>query len=221
MKMKNSLAVLFLLFSAIPSLFAESSTFTFSSDTTRAVLARGKERTVLSGNAVILSDTTEITADRIELYGDDFRYASCTGGVTAKDSEKGIILACENLFYDREEERMVVTGYGEMQDQKNELVVKGGFFEDNGKENITVIEIGVRILKIADDREMACRAEYARYERDNDLLILSGMPEVFWKDDYYSASRITINLETDEIELQGKVSGSVSADEEKKGPEDD
>ena len=43
---------------------------------------------------------------------------------------------------------------------------------------------------------------------------MSGMPEVFWKDDYYSASRITINLETDEIELQGKVSGSVSTEEE-------
>jgi len=212
--MKNKLLFLFLFLSILWCLHAENTSFTFSSDTTRAVLAKGKERTVLSGNAVILSETTEIKAEKIELYGDDFRYASCTGSVSAKDSEKGILLVCENLFYDREDERMIVTGYGEMEDQKNELVVKGGFFEDNGKENITIIEIGVRILKIADDQEMACRAEYARYERDEDLLILSGMPEVYWKDDYYSASRITINLETDEIELQGKVSGSVKAEEE-------
>jgi len=214
--MRNNPCILFLilfLVSGFP-LSAENSSFSFSSDTTRAVLAKGKERTVLSGNAVIRSDTTEIKAEKIELYGEDFRYATCTGGVTARDTEKGIILSCENLFYDREEERMVVSGYGEMQDQKNELVVKGGFFEDNGKENITIIEIGVRILKIADGQEMACRSEYARYERDEDLLILSGMPEVYWKDDYYSASRITIDLETDEIELQGKVSGSVSVNEE-------
>lgn len=217
--MKNSFCTLLLFLSALCLLPAETSSFTFSSDTTRAVLARGKERTILSGNAVILSDTMEIRADRIELYGDSFRYASCTGGVSAADSEKGILLVCEDLFYDREDKRMIVAGYGEMQDQKNELVVKGGFFEDKGDENITIIEIGVRILTVADGREMACRSEYARYERDNDLLILSGMPEVYWKDDYYSASRITINLETDEIELQGKVTGSVSADEEKKGEE--
>ena len=211
---KINLLPLFLCLGALVCAAADNNTFTFSSDTTQAVLAKGKERTVLSGNAVIFSDTTEIRADTIELYGEDFRYASCSGNVTARDEEKGIALRCDTLFYDRDEEKMVVTGYGEMQDQKNEMVVKGGFFEDDGIENITIIEIGVRILKIADGKEMACRSEYARYERDEDLLILSGMPEVFWKDDYYSASRITINLETDEIELQGKVSGSVSTEEE-------
>ncbi|MBN2050155.1 MAG: hypothetical protein JW760_06895 [Spirochaetales bacterium] len=211
---KNSILLAGFFILLLAPLSAETSSFSFSSDTTRAVLAKGKERTILSGNAFIHSENTEIKADSIELYGEDFRYASCAGKVTAFNREKGIIMTCENLFYDREEERMIITGYGEMQDQKNELVVKGGFFEDNGNENITIIEIGVKILKIAEGKEMVCRAEYARYERDKDILILSGMPEVYWKDDHYSAARITINLETDEITLEGKVSGSVSTQEQ-------
>ena len=158
MKRINLLPLLFCL-GGLVCAAADNNTFTFSSDTTQAVLAKGKERTILSGKRCHIFRHTEIRADTIELYGEDFRYASCSGNVTARDEEKGIVLRCDTLFYDRDEEKMVVTGYGEMQDQKNEMMVKGGFFEDDGMENITVIEIGVRILKIADGKEMACRSD--------------------------------------------------------------
>ena len=109
---------------------------------------------------------------------------------------------------------MTINGYAEMVDQKNEVVVKGSFFENHGKDNITIIQIGVRILKASEDESMTCRSEYARYNRDKNTLELSGMPVVFWKDDEYRATRITINLDTDEINLTGEVSGTIRSEEE-------
>ena len=46
-----------------------------------------------------------------------------------------------------------------MADLKNEMVVKGGFIEDRDKEQLTIVQIGVRIFK----KDIVCRAEFARY----------------------------------------------------------
>jgi lipopolysaccharide export system protein LptA len=185
-------------------------TFTFKSERMSTVVAEGQERTLLSGNARIVSNETRIEADEIELFGDESRYAVCSGDVTVKDEQQGILLTCDELFFDRERELSRVNGYCEMIDQKNELVVKGGFLENYGEEEITIIQIGVRILK----EDMSCRSEFARYRRKDDTLELSGMPYVFWKGDEYQASRIIINLDTDEIRLEGEVQGTITTEEE-------
>jgi len=210
----SSFALLLLL---VPFSFTWGDSFTFSADRMSTILAKGKERTLLSGNARIVSDSTEITAGEIELFGSNSRYALCSNAVTVKDSEKGIILRCENLFYDRENDLSRVEGYAEMEDQKNELVVKGGFLEHFGDDEMTIIQIGVRILQ----EDMACRSEFARYRRDKEILELSGMPFVYWKGDEYRASRIIINLDTDEIKLEGEVSGTVTSEEEEEEEEPD
>ncbi len=206
--------VLFIVLSALgaPGLFGAED-FTFSSDRMSTIIAKGRERTLLSGNARIVSDTTEITAEEIELFGDESRYALCYGNVTVIDDEKGIKLTCDELFYDREIDLSRIDGYSEMIDQKNEIVVKGGFLEHFGDDDITIVQIGVRILK----EEMACRSEFARYKREEDLLELSGMPYVYWKGDEYRASRIIINLDTDEIRLEGEVTGTITTEDEEEG----
>ena len=107
---------------------------------------------------------------------------------------------------------MTISGYAEMIDQKNEIVVKGNYFENRAKENITIIQIGVRILKASDNDSMTCRSEYAKFNREKEILDLSGMPVVFWKDDVYQATKITINLETDDITLTGEVSGTIKTE---------
>ena len=76
--------------------------FEFSSNKTSIELSKGKEMTVLEGNARILSGQTLINANRIELFGENFRYALCSGQVRVRDSKQGIYLKCENLFFDRE-----------------------------------------------------------------------------------------------------------------------
>lgn len=210
MFLKKSRAALLLLLLLSSTLWGEGETFRFSSDKTTAVLTKGKERTLLQGNAVIVSGTTTIKANRIELYGSDFRYADCSGGVRVTDSQKGLIITCQAMFYDRKEEITRIEGYVEMIDLDNEIVAKAGFLENYGKEDLSILQIGVRILK----EDMACRSEYARYRRDVDILELSGMPVVFWKGDEYRASRIIINLDTDEISLEGEVMGSITSGKE-------
>lgn len=210
---KPGLMIIVFLFTLTSS---RADTFSFSGDSMTTVLARGKERTVLTGNAVIISDNTEIHAEEIVLYGEDSRFAQCSGRVEVTDTVKGIYLQSENLFYDRDIDLCRVEGYAEMEDQKNELIIKGGYLENFGDDDITIIQIGVRILK----EDMACRAEFARFRRDEEILELSGMPYVYWKGDDYRASRIIINLESDEIRLEGEVQGTVITEEEKNGKDE-
>lgn len=198
------------LFLSVLTVSGWTDTFTFSADRMNTVLAKGKERTLLSGNAEIISRNTVITADEIEIYGSDSQFALCRGKVKVKDEEKGIILYCEDLFYDRKNDISRIEGYVEMEDQKNELVIKGGFLEHFGEEDITIIQIGVRILK----KDMASRSEFARFKREEEILELSGLPFVFWKGDEYRAARIIINLDTDEIRLEGEVRGTVTTEKD-------
>lgn len=184
-------------------------TLSWQAESQRASIADGKEYMILSGNAKIQSGSTEIEADEIEASGDNWRYVFCRGSVEVYDAERGIRLQSENLFYDRELEITRIDGYTEMQDLTNEVVVKGGFFEYLGQEELVVIQIGVRMIKITEDSELTCRAELARYRRDTETLELTGVPRVTRNDDEYSASRITINLETDEIILEEGVRGSI------------
>jgi lipopolysaccharide export system protein LptA len=186
------------------------SEFSFSGDSTSLEMQEGKRRTLLSGNARISSDKTSIRADSIELYGEGFRFARCNGNVETEERGKEIHLSSRTLFYDREKELLKIEGYNEMVDRKNELVAKSGYLEHRGEEDVTIFQIGVRILKAAEDTKMVCRGEFARYEREENRLTLSGMPEVRWKDDLYKATRIIINLDSDEIRLEGDVEGTVT-----------
>jgi len=213
--MMKTRVLLLLLLAAVPVFMpAAEDRFSFSADRTEAILSQGKERTILSGRAEVTTGGTRISADRIELYGKDFRFVLCSGAVTVLDEEQGFILNCRDLFFDRETELARVQGYSEMLDQKQNMVVKGSFLENRGKENITVVQIGVRILREDDEGTMVCRAEYARYDRDAEQLELSGTPRITWKGDDYAATRISVNLNTDEIVLEGKVSGTVTPEEE-------
>lgn len=207
--------MIFLLLSAGP-LAAE--TFEFSSDRTSIVFAEGRERTVLSGSARILSDQTEILADRIEIFGEDFRYAGAEGNVRVRDLERGIRLESRSLFFDREEDIIRAEGSAVMEDLDNELVVKGGIIEHRSEEELSTVQVGVRIL----GEDLTARSEFARYQRDSQSLELSGLPVVFWKGDEYRASRIVMNIESEEITLQGEVRGSVTAaDDEAEGADSD
>jgi lipopolysaccharide export system protein LptA len=189
-------------------LFAE--VFHFSGNRVRTVFAKGKEHTLLSGNARVISDDNNITADSIELYGKDNTYVLCNGNVRLINTKKGTDLTCEKMFYDRKLKKSRVQGNAVMVDRENQLVVKGGFIEDNEEQEITIIEIGVRILK----EDMVCRSEFARYFRKEKKLELSGMPLVNWKGDEYRASKIYIDLDKDEITLEGDVSGELTPEEQ-------
>ena len=187
-----------------------SETFEFSSDSFSTVMARGREYTVLTGNAEIISDSTVIKSGRIELYGDEYKYARCSGRVGMEDNEKGIRINADSMVFNRKDDITRFEGGIVLEDLKNEVIVKGSYMEYSGDTETVIIQIGVRIFK--DD--MVSRSEFARYIRNDDILELSGMPLVYWKGDEYKALKITINLDSDEIFLEGSVSGTIYTEDE-------
>jgi len=205
----GTITFLILLLSAAVSLRADESLF-FSADSTIARFAEGREQTELSGNALVETENLLIKADRIELFGENFRYLRCSGDIQLENRKQDFLIRSSDLFVDREREISRIEGYAEMEDGANGLLIRGGFFEDRGdEEGVTLIQMGVRIMKISDGEVMICRSEFARYFREEKVLELSGLPRVDWKGDVYQASRILVDLETDEIRLEGQVTGTV------------
>ncbi len=189
----------------------EKGRFEISSEKTTIKLTEGQERTVLTGNAKVTTGSTDIYAERIELYGKDFAYASCSGNVSVRDNSKGIYLRCEELFYDRNKKISRIEGYAEMLDKENNMVVKGNYLQDDTEKEMTLIQIGVRIVK----EDIVCRAESAKYDRKNKILELTGKPLVIKDGDEYRAMRIVLNVKTDEISLEGSVSAKMSQENDK------
>ena len=203
-----------LLFVAVAPVAGE--TFEFSSDRTSIVFAEGRERTVLSGNARVVSDRTVIEAETIEIFGEDFRYATAEGTVRVEDLDRGIRLESHTLFFDREADILRAEGSAVMEDLDNELVVKGDVIEHRTEEELSTVQVGVRIL----GEDLTARGEFARYQRETQELELSGLPVVFWKGDEYRASRIVMNIDTEDISLQGEVRGSVTTQEQEADSEE-
>jgi lipopolysaccharide export system protein LptA len=184
-----------------------SDPISFSADKVRSVFASGREETILTGHASIKTGDIEIQADAIRLYGAKQRYIESTGSVSLRDNKRQVNLAGDGVFYDRESEILKVNGNAVMEDFKNEMVVRGGILESRNKENISIIQVGVRVFK----KDIIARSEMLVYRRDEDMVELSGLPVVNKKKDEYRASIITINLKTEEIQLTGRVQGNVQA----------
>ena len=206
-----ALAIAALAFAAAGGTAFGAETFTYSGDSVRATLAKGSERAVLTGHATVRSNDVLISADEIELLGEDFTVAIATGSVHVADAKRGIDLNAANLWYDRTAKIARIRGSAEMTDLENEIVVKGGFLEDRDEEGLTIIQIGVRIFR----KDLVCRSEFAKYWRDKKILELTGMPWVSRKGDEYRATKITVNLDTEEIVLEGSVQGTAAVEEEK------
>lgn len=202
------LLLLLLLVGVGGSSFAD--TFSFSGDRTEVVLTEGRERTLLQGNAVVQSDAIELRADEIELSGENFRYAESLGRVAVYDSERSVRISAATLRFDRETENSLASGAVIIEDEENELLLKGEHLETREGGDLIFVQSAVRVLK----EDLTARAQFLRYRRNEEILELSGFPVVFWKGDEYRATRIVLNLETDEIEMQGQVQGEIVVEDE-------
>jgi lipopolysaccharide export system protein LptA len=184
-------------------------TFTFKADRMSGGRVSGKEITVLTGNAEVRSDTLVLRAGRIELQGEDNQFIDCAGDVWGLEEEKNILFQTDRLRYDRKLKIARLEGNSSLEDRENEIVATGRFIEYDDRNEITVFQISVRLFK--DD--LVCRSEYAVYRRQAKLLDLSGFPVVFKKSDEFRADRIRVDLETDDVSMEGSVSGSIQEKE--------
>jgi lipopolysaccharide export system protein LptA len=179
--------------------------FTFKADRMSGSRASGREITLLLGSAEVRSDNLILQADRIELQGEDNEFIDCSGHVRGRDDEQGIVFITDRLRYDRTLKIARLEGDSTLEDIKNEVVVRGRFIEYNDETGTAVIQVSVRIFK----DELVCRSEYALYRRNEKTLDLSGFPVVYKKDDEFRSERMQVDLETEDIVMEGAVSGSI------------
>jgi len=192
-----------LLLGPLPDLAAD--TFHFKADRMSGGKATGREITLLSGNAEVQSDKLLLTADSIEIHGSDNRFLDCRGNVRGFEQEKNILFQTDRLRYDRTLKIARLEGNSTLEDRENEIVARGRFIEYDDEREIAVLQISVRLFK----DNLVCRSEYAVYNRKEKTLVLSGFPVVFKKDDEFRADRIRVDLDTDDVVMEGDVKGSI------------
>ena len=182
-----------------------SDTFTFRANHMTGGRATGREVMILSGSAEVQSDNLNLKADRIEILGEDNEFVECSGNVSGRDDEQGIVFQTDRLRYDRKQKISRLDGNSTMEDKKNEVVVKGRFIEYNDDTGTAIIQVSVRLFK----DKMVCRSEYALYRRHEKTLDLSGFPVVYKNSDEFRAERMQVDLDTEDVIMEGDVSGSI------------
>lgn len=168
--------------------------------------ATGRSTTILNGNAEVRSDNLLLRAERIEISGNDNQFVDCIGNVWGFEEEKNIMFQTDRLRYDRRLKIARLEGNSTLEDRQNDIVARGRFIEYDDANEITIFQISVRLFK--DD--MVCRSEYAIYRRQDKLLDLSGFPIVYKSDDEFRADRIRVDLDTDDVIMEGAVSGTIT-----------
>ncbi len=197
--------ILFFLFLFLVYAYAEDKTIAFSAARMSGTAGKTTGTTALEGSAVVDIGTLRITGDRIELSGKDFRYVAATGSVTGTDSEKGYTFSADSLTYDRDREVALFRGNAKLVDSKNEVEASASMISYNQKTEIAFLQMDVKLKR----KEIDCTAVFATYRRTLNLLDLSGSPRVLRDGDEFKADRISVNLDTEYISLDGTVSGTL------------
>jgi len=165
--------------------------------------------TKLSGNASVVTESMEISADVIELKGENFRYISATGSIKGKNTESKLDFTCDKMTYDRDTKIATLENTVHLIDAENEVSADAQLIEYDQNTQIAIMQIGVTLKQ----KDNTCTSAYAIYRKDAQLLDMSGNPKIVQGSNSFRAQTITLNLDTQEITLDGRVQGSVSTDD--------
>ena len=201
--MKKFVAIIFLL-SLSFILFAEKITFSAGSMSGQA--GDSSATTTLSGGAFVQTSSIEIQADSIELSGDDYRFIKATGNIVGKNLETKMEFSCDSMSYDRETKVAQLQGNVKLTDTENDVKADAQLIEYNQNTNIAVLQIAITLTQ----KKNICTGAYAVYQKNEQILEISGNAQVKQDDDVFRAQQITLNLETQNITLSGNVKGSVT-----------
>jgi lipopolysaccharide export system protein LptA len=212
MKNRKAGLIILVLLAFAPCLASADKPISFSADQMSGAAGKKNETTQLRGNAVVTVGTLQITGDLIELTGKNYRYVTATGNVRGSDSEKGFSFSATQLNYDRETEVASFQGNASLSDTKNKVEASAGLISYNQKTEIAFLQVNVKLKR----NEIDCSSGFALYRRTISMLELSGSPLVNRSGDEFRADRISVNLETEYITLDGTVSGKLK-DAKKEG----
>ncbi|MDD4082976.1 MAG: LptA/OstA family protein [Sphaerochaetaceae bacterium] len=213
--MKKTLVIILLFFTLIEAsfLFAEEEkipVIDFSGGYTKVKRVGNVDTVTLSDSAQVNTKDISVTADEIEISGENYRYLKCSGNVIAEEKQNNIILKTPELFYDRDKNTILINSWIEIDDSENEIKMSGAYLEFNLEQQLFNLQIDAEINKATEKGQLIGKAASIIYNNKEKSLILQGNASVTWGEDNYEASLIRINLETEEIILEGKITGTVN-----------
>ena len=210
-KKKIALVLCFLLAAAA---FAEK--ITFSAGNMSGQAGDSSATTTLTGGAFIQTSSMEISADQIELSGDDYRFINASGNISGKNLETKMEFTCDSMSYDRQTKVAVLQGNVHLVDLENDVKADAQIIEYSQNTNIAVLQIDIKLTQ----KKNVCTGSYAVYQKNEQMLQISGNAQVKQEEDVFRAQQITLNLETQNITLSGNVKGSVTESAKKEEGED-
>lgn len=202
--------LLILLFTLVTSA-AFCDNITFHADMMKGNTKNKNKPTTLIGHAYIKTDTMEISADQISMSGDDFRFITAEGNISGKNSESKMDFTCEKMRYDRQTKIVRLEDSVTLKDLENEIEAKAQIIDYNQNTEISILQIDVNLKQ----KDNTCTSAYAIYRKNTKMLEMSGNPKIVQGTDTFRAQEITLNLDTQEITLDGRVSGTVTESEKK------
>ena len=205
----------FLILFFLTNISAQTSTISFKADKVTASVAENKKSTNLIGNAEVKVNSLTISADHIEISGKDYRYVNATGSVKGEDDEKGYSFKADLINFDRKTDTVTMFGKLELKDTKNDVSINAENIEYKKKQEIIIMRFSVNII----NKDINCTSMFALYNRKESTVELTGSPVVKKGKDEFRAGKISVNLDTEDITLDGRVRGSVEQGKDEK--EDD
>lgn len=196
-------------------LFAEKIIFSANSMTGKA--GDTNTTTSLSGNAYVKTETMEIMADNLELFGEDYQNIRANGNVSGKNLETHMDFTCDSLEFDRKTKIALLQGNVNLKDTENDVEADAQIIEYDQNTEIAVLQIGIRLKQ----KNNICSSSYAVYYKTEQMLELSGNAQVKQNDDTFRAQFITFDMDTQDINLGGNVKGSVTDKKEVKTTEEE
>ncbi len=202
----NKKRPLIFLFSAFLSLFVYAEEITFSADSMTGTAGSKSDTTTLSGSAAVQTQSMQINADLIELSGTDYRFITATGNVSGIISESQMDFSCGKLKYDRNTKIAQLEDSVHLIDKPNDVTADAQIIEYNQENNTATMQIEITIKQ----KNNVCTGTFAIYKKADQLLELSGNPQIVQGSDNFRAQEIILNLQTQEITLDGRVKGSIT-----------
>lgn len=211
MKMKKIISSFLILFS-LNFIFAEKILFSANNMTGKS--GDSNTTTTLSGNGYIKTNSMEIQAEYIELSGEDYRYIKSSGSVRGKNLETNMDFTCDSLEYDRQTKIAKLSGNVELIDNDNDVKAKAQIISYDQNTDIAVLQVKITLTQ----KDNVCSGSYAVYYKKDQLLELSGNAQIKQKEDLFRAQHITLNMDTQDINLGGNVKGTVTDTKTKDEP---
>lgn len=195
----------------------EKDKITFSGDSMQGRVSNedNNNSTILSGNANIKTSSMTIEADSIELCGKDFSIIKAKGNISGTNSESELQFEADSLEYNQETKIVLLSGNVELKDLKNDVSAKAQYIEYDQNSDVAIMQVEVELTQ----KSNICTGAYSIYRKKEQILELTGNASVKQGEDLFRAQSIKFNMDTEEIQMEGNIRGSVTSSDKENSNE--